>query len=116
MTDPEPSAPLGLKTGPEQFADQCVACHGSDGSGQAEIARGLYPRPPDLRGATTQSLTDGELFHIINQGVRFTGMPAWDKEPKQAWALVRFIRRLPNLSKADLDRLKAPTPKAATKK
>src|SRR2546428_10175979 len=37
----------------------------------------LYPRAPDLRLRATQDLSDGELFYIIENGVRFTGMPAW---------------------------------------
>ncbi len=115
MADPAPPGPLSLKSGFEQFADQCATCHGVDGSGQAEIGRGLYPRPPDLRGATTQAMTDGEMFHVINQGVRFTGMPAWDKAPAQAWALVYFIRRLPQLSSAELDRMKTSGARAVKK-
>lgn len=113
MTDPEPQSPFEIRNGMELFADHCATCHGNDGSGDVDIARGLYPRPPDLRVATTQSMTDGELFHIINDGVRFTGMPAWNHEVKQSWALVHFIRRLPTLTKADLDRMKALNPKGS---
>ncbi len=113
MADPAPQGPLGLRVGMEQFADHCAACHGNDGSGDVEMARGLYPRPPDLRAATTQSMTDGELFHIINDGVRFTGMPAWNHDTKQSWALVQFLRRLPSLTKAEMDRMKALNPKSA---
>ncbi len=107
MTDPAPTGPLALKVGLERFAERCATCHGADGAGQADIARGLYPRPPDLRGERTQSLSDGEIFHIINDGVRFTGMPALNYEPKDVWALVRFVRRLPQLSKQEMDRMNA---------
>ncbi len=113
MTDPEPLGPLTLRIGMEQFADHCATCHGNDGSGRVEVGQRLYPRPPDLRQPTTQSMTDGEILHVIDQGVRFTGMPAWDHEPRDAWALVHFIRRLPQLSKADLDRMRALNPKGA---
>ena len=104
--DPEPSSPIALRIGLEQFADHCAMCHGNDGSGRVDIARGLYPRPPDLRGQTTQAMTDGEILHIITNGVRFTGMPAWNHEPREGWALVRFIRHLPELSKAEADRMR----------
>ncbi len=113
MADPAPQGPLGLRVGLEQFADHCATCHGNDGSGQVDMGRGLYPRPPDLRAAPTQSLTDGELFHIINDGVRFTGMPAWNHDAKQSWALIQFIRRLPALTKPELDRMKTLNPKTA---
>jgi len=59
------------------FADHCAICHGNDGSGETMIGGGLYPKPPDLRLPQTQNLTDGELYWIIENGVRFTGMPAF---------------------------------------
>ena len=59
------------------FADHCAICHGNDGSGDTMMGRGLYPKPPDLRAEHTQKLSDGELFWIIENGVRFTGMPAF---------------------------------------
>jgi mono/diheme cytochrome c family protein len=67
-----------LKPGLEHFARHCAMCHGNDGSGQgAAIGRGLFPKPPDMRADATQSLTDGEIFYIIENGIRFTGMPAF---------------------------------------
>jgi len=59
------------------FADHCAICHANNGGGQTMIGGGLYPKPPDLRLPETQNLTDGELFWIIENGVRFTGMPAF---------------------------------------
>lgn len=82
------------------FADHCASCHGNDGSGNTLYGRGLYPKPPDLRLQETQKLSDGELFWIIENGVRFTGMPAFYSPGAQmdSWKLVRFIRHLPQLS------------------
>ncbi|MGH9220177.1 MAG: c-type cytochrome, partial [Vicinamibacterales bacterium] len=61
----------------EHFADHCASCHGNDGSGNTEIGRNLYPKAPDMRLPRTQSLRDGELFYIIENGVMLTGMPGW---------------------------------------
>ena len=62
----------------------------------------MYPKPPDLRGEHTQKLSDGELFWIIENGVRFTGMPAFGggehANPADSWKLVHFIRHLPKLT------------------
>ncbi len=85
------------------FADHCAMCHGNDGSGQTMIGNGLYPKPPDLRLGETQNLGDGELFWIIENGVRFTGMPAFANGgehggSEDSWKLVHFIRHLPRLS------------------
>jgi mono/diheme cytochrome c family protein len=90
----------------EHFADHCAVCHGNDGSGDTEAGRGLYPRSPDMRLAATQNLSDGELFYIIENGVRLTGMPAWSTGTKEgetsSWHLVHFIRHLPKLSEEEL--------------
>jgi mono/diheme cytochrome c family protein len=59
------------------FADHCATCHGNDGSGKTEIGHNLYPKAPDMRRPETQSLTDGEIYNIIHNGIRLTGMPAW---------------------------------------
>ncbi len=84
------------------FADHCAVCHANDGSGDTMMGRGLYPKPPDLRAEHTQKLSDGELFWIIENGVRFTGMPAFGggehAKPEDNWKLVRFIRHLPQLT------------------
>jgi len=85
------------------FADHCAICHANDGGGRTMIGDGLYPKPPDLRLPETQNLTDGELFWIIENGVRFTGMPAFSNDGEHGgapdnWKLVHFIRHLPHLN------------------
>lgn len=96
------------------FADHCAACHANDGSGQTEIGQNLYPKAPDMRLAETQSLSDGELFYIIHNGIRFTGMPAWGprkpEEDQDSWKLVHFIRRLPQMQKDELEQMKKLNP------
>jgi mono/diheme cytochrome c family protein len=112
--NPVAATPEIIAAGMSHYADHCAACHANDGSGETAIGLGLYPRPPDMRQAVTQELTDGELFYIIENGVRLTGMPAWGTgAPEQAedtWHLVHFIRRLPRISDAELDRMKAMNP------
>ena len=89
------------------FADHCATCHDNDGSGQTLFGKGLYPHPPDLRLQETQNLTDGELFWIIENGVRFTGMPAFggpggEHGDEDSWRLVMFIRHLPKITGKEL--------------
>src|SRR5436305_995608 len=98
------------------YADHCAACHANDGSGETELGLGLYPKPPDMRLAATQSLTDGELFFIIENGVRLTGMPAWstghtDSE-ESTWHLVHFIRELPRLRPEKIEDMKRLNPRS----
>jgi cytochrome c len=98
------------------FADHCATCHANDGSGNTEIGRNLYPPAPDMREAWTQSLTDGEFFYIIHNGIRFTGMPAWgDEDATQdqgSWKLIHFIRHLPSTTADELAEMKNMNPKS----
>lgn len=59
------------------FADHCASCHANDGSGSTDMGKNLYPKAPDLRASRTQDLTDGEIYAIIQNGIRLSGMPAW---------------------------------------
>jgi mono/diheme cytochrome c family protein len=96
-----PASAENLREGRLHFADHCAICHGNDGSCDTMMGSGLYPKPPDLRLTETQNLSDGELFWIIENGVRFTGMPAFSNRhssPADTWRLVQFIRHLPQLT------------------
>ena len=68
------------------------------------MGRNFFPRTPDMRAAATQQLSDGELYYIIHNGVRWTGMPAWGDagNDSDSWKLVLFIRHLPQLTPAEL--------------
>jgi mono/diheme cytochrome c family protein len=94
------ATPVNLKESREHFADHCASCHANNGSGQTEMGQNLYPKAPDMRLAGTQNLSDGEIYYIIHNGIRLTGMPAWgdaDNDP-DSWKLVLFIRHLPALT------------------
>ena len=115
LTNPVPMSPAVLAESLEHFADHCATCHANDGSGQTPIGRNVYPKAPDLRLQETQSMSDGELFFTIHNGIRFTAMPAWgegelDKDIG-SWKLVHFIRHLPQLTQEELVRMKALNPK-----
>jgi mono/diheme cytochrome c family protein len=101
MKNPVPLTPELMDEARRHFADHCSSCHANDGSGNTEMGRNLYPKAPDMRLPRTQSLSDGEIYFIIHNGIRLSGMPAWGPpsgEDRDSWALVHFIRRLPNLS------------------
>ena len=114
-TNPVPKTPDVIRAGLEHFADHCAMCHANDGSGDTEIGRNLYPKAPDMRAAATQDLSDAELFYIIENGVRLTGMPAWGngtpEGEKASWTLVRFIRHLPQLTQEELALMQSLNPR-----
>ncbi len=99
------------------FADHCAICHANDGSGDTAIGRNLYPPAPDMREPRTQSLSDGELFYVIHNGIRFTGMPAFGSgdpdEDLESWQLVHFIRHLLTISAEELQEMEKLNPKGA---
>ena len=113
--NPVALSPDLLQEGLAHFADHCAGCHANDGSGQTPIGKNVYPKAPDLRLPDTQSMSDGELFWVIHNGIRFTAMPAWGEgDPAQdldSWKLVHFLRHLPQLTTEELDQMKALNPK-----
>jgi predicted CXXCH cytochrome family protein len=103
--NPWNATPEILQEARESFLARCALCHGPDGSGETGVGRNLYPRVPDLRLPRTQNLTDGQIRHIIRNGVRLTGMPGWakphDEQSDDSWKLVLFIRSLRQLTKEE---------------
>jgi mono/diheme cytochrome c family protein len=116
--NPVAASPEAIEAGLAHFADHCATCHANDGSGDTHLGRNLYPKAPDMRLAATQDLTDGELFYIIENGVRLTGMPAWGdgsgapEGEALGWQLVHFIRRMPKLTSEEIARMEALNPKS----
>ena len=101
--NPVPNSPEAQRDARLHFADHCAICHANDGSGETRLGRGMYPKPPDLRAPQTQNRSDGEIFWIIENGVRLTGMPAFGGSgelgnAEDSWKLVHFIRHLPSLT------------------
>ncbi len=115
LHNPMPATPEYLIAARNHFADHCASCHANDGSGKTAMGQLLYPPAPDMRLPATQQLTDGELYYIIQNGIRFTGMPAWgDPGPHdhQSWLLVMFIRRLPHLTQQEIDEMRQFNPRS----
>jgi mono/diheme cytochrome c family protein len=113
LRDPIVPSTENIRAGMEHFADHCATCHANDGSGHSFFGQGLYPKPPDLRAAATQSKSDGELYYTIQNGVRLSGMPAFSEAhtPEKTWRLILFIRHLPQITPEELNEIKALNPK-----
>jgi len=97
------------------WADHCAACHANDGSGDTLLGKHTSPPAPDMRLPATQKLTDGELFYVIQNGIRLTAMPAWSSgsahDEQDSWKLVYFIRHLPQLTLAEKQEMEKLNPK-----
>jgi len=92
--------PLGITDasvsgGRQIYQQKCEVCHGYDGSGRTEAGGGEYPPPRNLRAVSSVHRTDGELFYLIQNGIRNTPMPGWQMPDENIWQLVAYIRSLP---------------------
>jgi mono/diheme cytochrome c family protein len=96
-----PARPLDVKasaaSGGIRYDSECSICHGSDGRAQTPIGRWMHPRAADLTSEEVQSFSDQELFWIVQNGIRFTGMPAFGQVETgdNIWNLVNYVRTLP---------------------
>jgi mono/diheme cytochrome c family protein len=97
--------PEKLALGLEHFAAHCAVCHGGPGVPKGDIGKGLYPPAPDLAHSSTQ-LSEAEMFWVIKNGIKMTGMPAWaDHSDEEIWATVAFLKKLPGMTPEDYAKL-----------
>lgn len=96
---PELDDPEKVHTGFRNFHAMCVTCHNAPGAAPTEISKGLYPEAPNL-AKTVKDRTAAELYLIIKNGIKMSGMPAWEPSHSgdEIWSLVAFLRVLPNMS------------------
>ena len=92
-----PDTKASTASGSARYPLECGMCHGSDGRGQTPYGQWMYPRAADLTSPQVQGYSDQELFWIIQNGIRLTGMPAFGKVETgdHIWDLVNYIRTLP---------------------
>jgi mono/diheme cytochrome c family protein len=86
-----------IERGGSHYGFDCSVCHADDGQSQRTPGLWMYPRASDLTSKQVQSYSDQELFWIIQNGIRYTGMPAFGKAetPEHIWDLVNYMRTLP---------------------
>ena len=87
---------MSLAAGKGVYDADCASCHGPDAHTPASVGQGMLPRTVALDSATVQSYSDRELFSIIREGIRFTGMPGFARAETgdQIWDVVDYVRSL----------------------
>lgn len=113
MKNPVAITPEALHEGLAHYADHCAVCHANNGSGESMLGRTMYPRPPNLTGET-QTMSDGEIYYPIENGIRLSGMPAFGDggdNDVESWKLVAFIRHLPKLTQDEEQEMERLNPK-----
>src|ERR1051326_1094695 len=98
VNNPLPDNADIVKEGAEHFQHHCQICHGLDGQGTGvPIVDKVSPAVADLRSDRVQAYSDGQMKWIIENGIRFSGMPGWKGilDDEEMWHIVRYIRHLP---------------------
>ena len=93
-----PDLKASIDRGGSHYGLDCSVCHSDDGRAQTPVGQWVYPRASDLTSKRVQDYSDDELFWIIQNGIRFTGMPAFGRveTPDHIWDLVNYVRTLPS--------------------
>ena len=91
--------------GTSHFAEHCATCHSAPGVYSGELAKGMYPQPPVLTDSAKE-WSPGELFWIIRNGIKMSGMPSWPGlSDDNLWDIVAFLQKLPGMSEQDYENL-----------
>ncbi|WP_312366197.1 c-type cytochrome [Ensifer sp.] len=90
-----------LRVAAAHFETGCAECHGSPVERRSAEVLAMLPPPPDLK-ASIRQWKDEELFVIVRDGLRYTGMPAWPgrERENEVWSMVAFLRELPDMNAA----------------
>jgi mono/diheme cytochrome c family protein len=106
--NPLPANAETLRGGLAHFRENCVICHGAPGVDPGEIGQGLNPGAPDLTLPRVQARTDGQLYWLVDEGIRMTGMPAFGPThgENELWQIVAFLRHLPEITEEEKAQLK----------
>jgi mono/diheme cytochrome c family protein len=91
-----------LLEGAEHFHEMCVVCHGAPGVAKGEIAEGLNPRAPELSRHAAGEMSDAQLFWVIRNGIRFSGMPGFQSShtDEQIWQIAKFVKTMDHMTDA----------------
>ena len=68
-----------VSEGDKLYGIECAMCHGPDGHTPTDSGRWMYPRASDLTSPAVQQYSDRELFWIVKNGIRLSGMPAFGR-------------------------------------
>lgn len=100
-----------IENGFRSYREMCAICHTPPGGKDSPIKLGLNPSPPDLTKEADHKMTDAQLFWVIKNGVRMTGMPAWGvtHDDAEIWDIVAFVKALPEMDAVEYQRLNKQT-------
>jgi len=86
-----------IKRGGELYDEHCASCHGTNGQAKTEVAAGMKVKPTDLTGKVITDLTEGEIYWVITNGIKASGMPVYKVKlnDRARWQITLYIQRFP---------------------
>ncbi len=112
-----PSTKENTDAGRGLFLQKCAACHGENGKAQTEFAIAMPTKPADLTRPQVSAFTEGELYSLISDGIKTSGMPAFKGRisDNAIWQIALFVRQLDSAeNKSTLAAKATPSPRSAT--
>ncbi len=103
LTNPVKADPPSIAAGKQLYEKNCASCHGHTGKGDGLMGEELDPKPADLTtGSWKHGSSDGEIFTVIKDGVKGTGMKGFNSKltTRQMWDVVNYVRSLGTAAKS----------------
>src|SRR5262249_11535019 len=99
--NPVPPTDQNLIDGMKLYVNNCQLCHDGLDRQPSVLGKSFYPPAPSM---ILYPMDDPEwqIFYTVRNGVRYTGMPAWDKALSETdiWKITAFITRVEKLPPA----------------
>ena len=97
-----------LDVGHACYREHCLQCHGAPGIAREPLGRGQLPSPSSL-SQSAREWPAAHLFYVTQQGVRMSGMPAWEYRISEQglWSTVAFLKAMPDMSSVEYERFAA---------
>ena len=119
MPHPKPQVPEdehSFLEGAKVYKETCAVCHGLPGEPETSVARGMFPKPPQLfRGTGVTDDEAWETYWKVDGGIRMTGMPGFRDTlgENKMWQVSVLLKNADKISPAVKAELAGMTPAAA---
>ena len=102
--DPLPRDDANMVAGAKIYKTRCAVCHGLPGQPSSDIARGMFPNPPQLFHQDEMVTDDPEgiTFWKVTHGIRLSGMSGFERTLSDTarWQVTMLVAHADALSPA----------------
>jgi mono/diheme cytochrome c family protein len=104
VSNPLTPTDANLEDGMKLYTMNCALCHGGLDHKASSLASSFYPPAPALISDPPDD-PEWHTFYTIRTGIRYTGMPAWDKTltEQDMWKITMLLSHLDKLPPAVQD-------------